>query len=94
MSDEVRPIRWDVSIGNLISLVIVISTAAIAWGIMTERSDATHSGLANLKEAQVDIESRVRNLETGQATLGAKLDGILRTLERIETSLENKKPLK
>jgi len=86
------PIRWDISFGNIISLGTFCILAAIAWGVMTERSEATHNGLSTIKTAQVDLEERVRNLETGQATLGAKLDGILRTLERIEVNLEKRRP--
>jgi len=93
LTDEApAPIRWDVSIGNIINLAALGVTAAVAWGVMTERSEATHSGLSTIKTAQVDLEERVRNLETGQASLGAKLDGILRTLERIEVNLEKRRP--
>ena len=83
--------RWDISLGNLLNLVTLGAAAAIAWGVMTERSDATHTGLSSLKTAQADIEERVRSLETGQASLGAKLDMIQSTLGRIETLMEKRK---
>lgn len=93
MSEEqAGPIRWDISIGNIINILLVAGTAAIAWGVMTERSEATHNGLATIKTAQSDIEYRVRKLETEQASFGAKLDGIQNTLERIEQSLEKRRP--
>jgi hypothetical protein len=83
--------RWDVSLGNLLNLVTLGAAVFIAWGVMTERSEATHSGLSSLKTAQSEIEERVRNLETGQASLGAKLDMIQSTLGRIETLMEKRK---
>jgi len=93
MSEEQEgPIRWDISFGNIISLGTLCFLAAIAWGVMTERSDATHSGLATIKTAQTDLEYRVRHLETGQVSLETKLDGIRTTLDRIEQSLEKRRP--
>lgn len=89
--DHAPAIRWDVSIGNIINLAALGITAAVAWGVMTERSEATHTGMTTIKTAQVDLEERVRNLETGQASLGAKLDGIQSTLIRIETNLEKRR---
>lgn len=83
--------RWDISLGNLMTLVTLGVAVAIAWGAMTERSDATHTGLNTLKSAQEEIEGRVRNLETGQASLGAKLDMIQSTLGHIEALMEKRK---
>lgn len=93
MSEEpAGPIRWDISFGNIISLGTFCILAAIAWGVMTERSEATHSGISSIKTVQTDLEYRVRHLETGQVGLETKLDGIQNTLARIEQNLEKRRP--
>lgn len=89
--DHAPAIRWDISIGNIITLAALAVTAAIAWGTMTARSDATHNGLSTLESQQDAMEIRVRALETGQAGLAAKLDGIQSTLGRIEQFLEKRR---
>jgi hypothetical protein len=84
-------IRWDFSLGNIVNLVALAGAGFIAWGSMTERSDATHQGLSHLTVAQKDIETRVRDLETGQARSAEKLESILKSVERIEAAIEKRR---
>ena len=87
-ADSPFNIRWDLSLGNLINLVAMGAAVAIAWGSMTERSDATHKGIKELEENQTAFEARVRTLETNQARADERLESILRVVTRIETKLE------
>lgn len=91
MEEKSPAIRWDISVGNLMNLAALGVTVAVAWGVMTERSEATHKNLDTLRVAQDDIENRVRQLETGQARSSEKLDNIMKSLERIEGFMEKRR---
>lgn len=91
MEEKPPAFRWDVSAGNIMNLAALAVTVAVAWGVLTERSEATHKGMENLRVAQDDIETRVRQLETGQARSAEKLDSIMKSLERIEGFIEKRR---
>lgn len=82
------PVRWDFSLGNLINLAAMGVTAAVAWGIMSERSDITHKGIKELESTQAQVDTRIRQLEMSQARADERLSSILQIVSRIETRLE------
>ncbi len=85
---EDSPLRWDFSLGNLINLAAMGITAAVAWGVMSERSDITHKGIQELETMQIQAEARIRQLEMNQARTDERLTSILQIVSRIETRLE------
>lgn len=88
-----------VSVGNLLNLAALVVAVAVAWGIMSERSDNTKDQLENLRltlsqevatrrDAQTSIEARVRALESSQARADERFNSVLQVLGRIEARLE------
>jgi hypothetical protein len=89
MSEDHSPyIRWDLSIGNILTMLAMGITAAIAWGSMNERSDATHKGIKELEMMQSASDTRIRALEMNQTRTDERLNSILQIVSRIETRLE------
>lgn len=91
--------RWDVSVGNMVNLVALIIAVGVSWGVMSERSSATHKQIQTLETTlnsvvaarqaeDAKLELRVRNLETNQARADERLSSILQILGRIEARLE------
>lgn len=87
------------SIGNIITLVVVLVGFAVAWGTMTERGDQARENLTEIREtlrqevatrrdAQSALESRVRALESSQARADERFNSVLQVLGRIEARLE------
>jgi hypothetical protein len=88
-----------ISYGNILNFVGLLVAVAVAWGIMSERSDNTKDQLealrttlqqevATRRDAQSSIESRVRALESSQARADERFNSVLQVLGRIEARLE------
>ena len=88
-----------ISIGNIITLFIVLAGFAVAWGTMRERGDQTRENLTEIREtlrqevatrrdAQGALEGRVRALESSQARADERFNSVLQVLGRIEARLE------
>lgn len=90
MSDEYRSphISWSLSLGNILTMAAMGVAVAIAWGSMTERSDATHKGIRELESMQSASDARIRALEMNQTRTDERLNSILQIVSRIETRLE------
>ena len=87
------------SIGNIITLIVVLAGFAVAWGAMTERGDQTRENLTEIRETlrqevttrregQASLESRIRALESSQARADERFNSVLQVLGRIEARLE------
>jgi hypothetical protein len=88
-----------ISYGNILNFVGLLVAVAVAWGIMSERSDNTKDQLdalrttlqqevATRRDGQASIESRVRALESSQARADERFNSVLQVLGRIEARLE------
>lgn len=80
--------RWEFTFGNAVNLGALVAAVALAWGVMSERSEATQQKVRNAETTAAQLETRVRTLENNQARADERLTSILQVLGRIEARLE------
>lgn len=82
----------NVSVGNVIQIVVMVAGLGLAWGTMDARSNTTEESLKDTKSMVSSLEVRLRTLETSSAAAEAKNEerftAILTTLSRIDARLE------
>lgn len=88
-----------ISLGSIINLAALLTTIAVAWGVMSERSTATSKDISALSESldqesenrrtqAAALEGRVRVVESSLARAEERNNAVLQVLGRIEARLE------
>jgi TolA-binding protein len=88
-----------ISLGSIINLAALLTTIAVAWGVMSERSAATSKDISALSESldqesenrrtqATALESRIRAVESSLARAEERNNAVLQVLGRIEARLE------
>lgn len=85
--------NWEISFGNILTIVAMSGVAFVGWGTMSARSDVTKASLETLQAANLSLEQRIRTLETSQVRNDEKLNSILDAVRRIEKTMEITKRL-
>ena len=88
-----------ISLGNILTFAGIVVAVAVGWGVMRERGEATRENMTELREtlrqevstrrdAQAELESRVRTVESNLARAEERNNAVLQVLGRIEARLE------
>lgn len=80
-----RPqMKFEFNLGTLIPLAVMAITMAVAWGNLTGTVGNMESRLTKMESAATAADARVRSVETGQANMTARLDGIKDSLDELK----------
>lgn len=82
----------NISVGNVIQIIVMVAGLGLAWGTMDARSSTTEQSIRDARSMMDGLEVRLRTLETSSAAAEAKNEerftAILTTLSRIDARLE------
>lgn len=88
MSDRTPTFSRNISLGNLIQILVVCVGFAAAWFAMDLRSQANTSEIVAARLELKEIEERLRNVENDQARSDERYNNLLTLLSRIDARLE------
>jgi Tfp pilus assembly protein PilO len=83
--------RWDVSIGNILSILTVVIAVAMAWQSLDSRVSALEDLKADTRSSLAEAAMRVKRLEDERdrtARIEEKLAFIQSALSRLERRLD------
>jgi hypothetical protein len=77
-----------ISLGNLIHIVILIATVAMGYALLDARSEANSVSISLVSSDLSDLDERVRDLEQSAARADERLVSIFNLLTSIDSRLE------
>jgi hypothetical protein len=80
--------KWEVSVGALLQIAVMIATVAIAFTTLDARAQNNAEKIRTLEGVSSVQETRLRQLETQKARDDERMSNILALLGRIDARLE------
>lgn len=82
--DDHRKIAFkpELSFGNLVSISVVLVTATVAWGVLTQRVSGTENAIARIEEKQKDNDKEDRKVADQIGRMDERLKSIENTINK------------
>lgn len=80
-------LRHELSFGNLLSIAVVIGTAAIAWGAISAKVASAEGRIEDARIKMDDTKKDISNIENTVGRMDERVKNIERSTERQEQML-------